>query len=70
MKGFMCDKMTLYHYINFSSRFANLKISFILTNYSRRLGRIKICFLVLLSNKFNDHFNSLIVYFTDQKLYK
>ena len=30
--------------------FANLKIYFFLTNYSRRLGRFKICFLVLLSS--------------------
>ena len=56
--------------ISFSSTtlrtFANLKINF-LTKYSRRLERFKICFLVLLSYKFVDHFNSLIVYFTDQK---
>ena len=69
MKGFMCDKMTLYHDISFSSTIFRT-FAIILTNYSRRLGRFKICFLVLPSNKFVDHFNSLIVYFIDQKLYK
>ena len=60
MKGFMCDKMTLYHdtsfFIYYFENVCKLKkIIFNLTNYSRRLGRFKICFLVLPINKFVDH---------------
>ena len=40
MKGFMCDKMTLYHDISFSSTvlrtFANLKINFYLNELLKK----------------------------------